>query len=65
MSMSIASPLIDAMLTLKETLALNDWGYYQLAQEAGLSEYIAFVQSLYDRAEIVISEDVLAADDLF
>ncbi len=46
-------------------LADRDAGKTQLAQEAGVSEYLAFVQSLYERSEIVISEDVLAAQDLF
>jgi peptidyl-prolyl cis-trans isomerase D len=45
-------------------LAERDAGKTQLAQETGVSEYLAFVQSLYERAEIVISEDVLAAQDL-
>ena len=46
-------------------LAERDAGKTQLAQEVGVAEYIAFVQSLYERAEIVISEDALAAQDLF
>ncbi len=45
-------------------LADRDAGKLQLAQEAGTSDYIAFVQALYDRADVVISQDVLAAQDL-
>jgi peptidyl-prolyl cis-trans isomerase D len=36
-----------------------------LTQEAGIADYSAFVQGLYNRADIVVSEDVLAAQDLF
>ena len=46
-------------------LADRDAGKLQLAQEAGISDYIAFVESLYSRAEVVISEDALAAQDPF
>ena len=46
-------------------LAERDAGKLQLAQEAGVSDYLAFVQALYNRAEVVISEDALAAQDMF
>ena len=46
-------------------LTERDAGKLQLAQQAGVSDYIAFVQALYNRAEIVISEDALAAQDMF
>lgn len=45
-------------------LADRDAGKLELAQQAGASDYFAFVQALYDRADIVISEDALAAQDL-
>jgi peptidyl-prolyl cis-trans isomerase D len=46
-------------------LADRDAGKLELAQQYGQSDYIAFMQALYDRADIEISEDALAADDLF
>ena len=46
-------------------LADRDAGKRELAQQAGTSEFIAFIETLYNRADIVISEDALAADDLF
>ena len=46
-------------------LADRDAGKLELAGQAGSSDYRAFIQALYDRADIVISEDVLAAEDLF
>lgn len=46
-------------------LAERDAGKLQLAQQAGASEYYAFVAALQDRAEIIISQDALAAQDLF
>jgi peptidyl-prolyl cis-trans isomerase D len=45
-------------------LADRDAGKLQLAQEAGASDYVAFVQALYDKADVVISQDVLAAQEL-
>ncbi len=45
-------------------LAERDAGKLQLAQQGGVSDYLAFVQALYDNADIVISEDALAAQDL-
>ena len=46
-------------------LAERDAGKLELAQQVGTSEFIAFVEALYNRADIVISEDALAAQDLF
>jgi peptidyl-prolyl cis-trans isomerase D len=46
-------------------LADRDAGKLELASQIGTSEYIAFIEALYDDADIVISEDVLAAQDLF
>ena len=45
-------------------LAERDAGKLQLAQQAGVSELLAFIQALYDNADIVISDDALAAQDL-
>jgi peptidyl-prolyl cis-trans isomerase D len=39
-------------------------GKDQLALQAGGADYLAFVQSLYDDADIVINSDILAASDL-
>jgi len=46
-------------------LADRDAGKLELAGQAGSSDYRAFVQTLYDKADIVVSEDALAAQDLF
>jgi peptidyl-prolyl cis-trans isomerase D len=46
-------------------LADRDAGKLELAGQAGSAEYRAFLQSLYNKADIVISEDALAAQDLF
>lgn len=45
-------------------LADRDAGKTQLAQQAGGADYLAFVQSLYDEADVVINQDLLAASDL-
>jgi len=45
-------------------LADRDAGKLQLAQQAGGADYTAFVQALYDEAEIVVNQDLLAASDL-
>ena len=45
--------------------AERDAGKARLAQETGMSEFLAFVESLYQQAEIVISDDVLVETDLF
>lgn len=46
-------------------LAERDAGKRQLAQQSGGADYVAFVQSLYDDADIEINPDVLAASELF
>lgn len=46
-------------------LADRDAGKLELAQQAGTSDFIAFLETLYNKADIVISEDALAADDMF
>ena len=46
-------------------LAERDAGKLQLAQQAGGADYTAFVQALYDDADIVINRDVLNASELF
>lgn len=46
-------------------LAERDQGKLMLAQESGVGDFQAFVRSLYNEADIVVNEDVLAADDLF
>jgi len=45
-------------------LAERDQGKLQLAQQAGGSDYTAFVQALYDDAEIVFNQDIVAGSDL-
>ena len=45
-------------------LADRDAGKLQLAQQAGSSDYYAFIQALRDNADVVISQDALAAQDL-
>jgi len=45
-------------------LADRDAGKLELALQAGSSDYFAFVESLYDNADVVISQDALAAQDL-
>jgi len=46
-------------------LADRDAGKLELVQQAGSSDYLAFVQALYDKADIDISQDALAEQDLF
>jgi len=45
-------------------LADRDAGKLELAQQAGSSDYYAFIEALYDNADVVISQDALAAQDL-
>lgn len=45
-------------------LADRDAGKIELAQQAGGSDYFAFIQVLRDKADIVISQDALAGQDL-
>lgn len=46
-------------------LADRDAGRLELAQQAGSSDYLAFVEALYEKADIVISQDALAEQELF
>ena len=46
-------------------LEQRDAGKLELAQQAGVSDYLAFVQALYDKADVKISQDALAAADRF
>ena len=46
-------------------LADRDAGKLELTQQAGSSEFLAFVQALYEKADIVISQDALAEQELF
>lgn len=43
----------------------RDRGKLQLAQQSGFGDFQAFVQALHEEADIVVNDDVLAADDLF
>jgi peptidyl-prolyl cis-trans isomerase D len=45
-------------------LEQRDAGKAQLAQESGVGDYIAFVQSLYNEAEVIVNEDALEEQDL-
>jgi len=42
----------------------RDAGKLQLTDQSGLGDFIAFVQALREDAEVIINEDVLAAQDL-
>jgi len=46
-------------------LADRDAGRVQLADQYGIGDYVAFAQALRSNAEVIISEDALAAQDLF
>jgi hypothetical protein len=46
-------------------LAERDAGKNQLVDQYGVGDFIAFVQALRADAEVIINEDVLAAQDLF
>jgi len=46
-------------------LAERDAGREQLLLQSGGADYLAFVEALYEEADIVINEDVVAASDLF
>ena len=46
-------------------LAERDQRKLQLAQDSGIGDFQAFVRALQNDADIVINDDVLAADDLF
>ena len=43
----------------------RDAGKERLAQQAGGAAYVAFVQSLYEEADIVINQDIVAGLDSF
>jgi peptidyl-prolyl cis-trans isomerase D len=45
-------------------LAERDSGKLQLADQSGMGDFVAFVQALRANAEVVVNEDVLAAQDL-
>ena len=45
-------------------LEQRDAGKAQLAQDSGVGDYLAFVQSLYNEAEVVINQDALEEQDL-
>ena len=45
-------------------LADRDAGKEQLALQAGVAELTAFVEALYEDADIVINQDVVAASEL-
>lgn len=46
-------------------LADRDAGKLQLADKSGIGDFVAFVQALRADADVVINQDVLAAQDLF
>ena len=46
-------------------LVERDEGKLVVAQQSGISDFQAFVTSLHDNADIVINDNVLAANDLF
>jgi peptidyl-prolyl cis-trans isomerase D len=45
-------------------LAERDTGKLQLADQSGMGDFVAFVQALRADADVVVNEDVLAAQDL-
>ena len=45
-------------------LAQRDQGKLQLAQQSGFGDLQAFVRLLYDDADIVVNEDIVAGADL-
>ncbi|MDH5622333.1 MAG: hypothetical protein OEY74_09655, partial [Gammaproteobacteria bacterium] len=46
-------------------LADRDAGRNQLVDQYGIGDFVAFVQQLRAKAEVIINEDVLAAQDVF
>jgi len=46
-------------------LADRDAGREQLMDQYGVVDFVAFAQALRSNAEVIISEDALAAQDLF
>ena len=45
-------------------LAERDSGKLQLADQSGMGDFVAFVQALRANADVIVNEDVLAAQDL-
>ncbi len=45
-------------------LEQRDAGKAQLAQDSGVGDYVAFLQSLYNEAEVVINQDALEEQEL-
>ena len=45
-------------------LEQRDAGKAQLAQESGVGDYLAFLESLYSEAEVIINQDALEEQDL-
>jgi len=45
-------------------LAQRDAGKAQLAQDSGIGDYLAFLQALYNDAEVIINEDALQEQEL-
>jgi peptidyl-prolyl cis-trans isomerase D len=45
-------------------LEQRDAGKAELAQESGVGDYLAFLQSLYDEADVVVNEDALEEQEL-
>ena len=45
-------------------LEQRDAGKAELAQESGVRDYLAFLQSLYNEAEVVINQDALEEQEL-
>jgi len=45
-------------------LAQRDAGKARLAQESGFGDYLAFLQALYDEAEVVVNQDALEEQEL-
>ena len=46
-------------------LAERDAGRNQLVDQYGIGDFVAFVQALRANAEVIINDDVLAAQDVF
>ena len=45
-------------------MAEREAGKEQLAIQAGGADFLAFVESMYQNADVVINQDVVAASDL-
>jgi hypothetical protein len=42
----------------------RDAGKQQLTDQAGVAEFLAFVQALRENAEVIVNEDAIAATDM-